>query len=331
MKKMTKKKAMNSMVIILVLIATIFYLYKRYNYSEFNQGLIQIVADQSNQENKVTVYDENEYITTLHDFTMNDIEKIGNMVYYLGTPGIYYQSLTAPEEIRGYKTLDTGVGSSIVTHGVGDQIFFNLIAMDKDEDTLCESSLEFDDVNCTETGVNHIVEIVYDDNHAFVLGENEVDGTNKIILEKYDNDLKLMKNLTIGDAYGQIGMLDSQYIFDINSDGLYVYEEGKEMIKYDLPEYKIDNEKIVFEDEFIYNGDYYFVTNNSLICIRDKMFEQPQIQTLFDQYLYYDYYNIYFTRGNQVVRHNLTSKQTNKIKIKDRSGTSATNYYVKEL
>lgn len=331
MKKMTKKKRINSVVIIVGLLLVIYYLYNRYNYSEFNQGVIQIVADQNNREDKVDIYDENEYVTTIHDYTLNDIEKIGNMVYYLGNPGVYYQSITDLDEIKGFKTTEVGVNASLITHGVGNQIFFDLTDIEVDGESLCQSTLDFNDVKCVNTNVDHIKEIVYDDNHVYVLAESVKDGVNKIVLKKYNTDMELIKDLVIGDVKGQIGMLDSQYIFDINSDGLYLYEENKDMIKYDLPEYQIDDEKVTFQDEFTYNGDYYFVTSNSLICIHDKMFEQPEIQTLFDLYLYYDYYNIYFVRGNDVVRHNLTSKQTQKIKVKDRSGTNATNYYIRKL
>lgn len=320
---MKLKQFLYSSVMIIFLIVIIALLFQRYNYSEYNQAMVQIVANEGIEADQAAVYDQNTLLHTIDDFSVNDIEKIGNMIYYIGDKQIYYQSLTGLEQIDNFSVPKMDTSNTVITRGLGNEIFFTFNA-DKQQN-LCSSELDFNNINCVEIEVDQIDEIVFDNNHIYVLGTNE---EVQIILKKFDLDLNEVKSLDIGEAKGQIGMLDSQYIFDISSDGLTVYEENKSAVTYKLVEYKIDNNTISLQDEFVYNGDYYFVTNDSLIRIKDKQFEQVITETLFDQYLYHDYYNLYYIRDNEVIRYNLTSQHIKKTKIKNRGGIEAMNYYI---
>ncbi len=329
-RKTRRNKTIYSITIILVLIIAIILLYKRYNYSEFNQNLIQIVGDSTISENKVIAYNENRHITTIHDFTLSKIDKVDDMIYYLGEPGIYYQSLSNPDEITGYKDVQTKAGTTIITPGAEGKIYFSAMDADQKFQQLCHANLDFTSTECVETELNKIEEIIYDDGFVYALAKEDVDQEKEIILKKYNSSLDLIRTVDVAEAKGQIGMLDDQYIFDITNEGLYVYEENENVVVYEMPDYKINEDDVQIKDEFVYNGDYYFVTRSNLIRVEDRLFNLAEIQTLFDQYLYHDYNNVYFLRGNDFVRYNLSTKQTDKIKVKDRRGSSASNYYVQK-
>lgn len=315
-------------IIILIAIALMLVFGDSFKYKAYNHGLLQVVASSDENKSHVKIYDENKLVKFLEDFKLNNIVKIQDMIYYLGNSGLRYQKVDESEKVMNPQSKVTDFKTTIIKAAETNHIYFNVQLNTDKQEMLCHGTMDFLEVNCQKVDVQQIKEIVYQNEELLLLAQGTTDDEKAIVLKKFDRNLEQKSSQILGEAQGNIGMIDAQYIFDIDNKNFIIYDGVGKKLTYDLSEYNLSKEDIQIKDEFSFEGDYYFVTNSNIIRFKDKIFTKMDVATFLNTYLYRDEQYIYFIRGKKLIKYDLSTQEPEKTKIKNRNNKRANNFYI---